>query len=115
MLKLRALREEKGKTQTQIAEIFKISRQVYANYENEINQPPLYLLIIMADYFQCSLDYLLGREDDLGSITVLPDYFYKENFSDEERILLKEFRTLSTEDRKTLLDYSYFLKERHKK
>ena len=115
MLRLRALREEAGKTQAQIAEVFKISRQVYANYENEINQPPLHILIIMSDYFQCSLDYLLGRSDDLGNVTILPDYFYKDNFSTEERTLLKEFRILSTNDRKILLEYACFLKEKHKK
>ena len=114
MLRLRTLREEAGKTQAQIAETFKISRQVYANYENGINQPPLQLLITMADHFQCSLDYLLGRSDDLGSVTIFPDYSSKENLAADERTLLKEFRQLSESDKKTLLEYGCFLKEKHK-
>ena len=115
MLRLRALREEQGKTQTQMAEIFSVSRQVYANYENEINQPPLQTLIIMADYFECSLDYLLGRSDDLGNVNVLPDYSHQENFSAEERTLLKHFRELSSADKKLLLEYADFLQQKHKK
>jgi transcriptional regulator with XRE-family HTH domain len=115
MLRLRALREEQGRTQTQMAELFKVSRQVYANYENEINQPSLQTLIIMADYFECSLDYLLGRSDDFGNVTVLPDYSHRENFSAEERTLFKTFRELSEEDKKTLLEYADFLQAKHGK
>ena len=114
MIRLRNLREEAGKTQAQIAEKLKISRQVYSNYENEINQPPLQLLIAMADYFQCSLDYLLGRSDDLDNVTVLPDYAYNETLSAEERTLLKEFRQLSKTDQQTLIEYGCFLKDKHK-
>ena len=98
-----------------MAEIFKVSRQVYANYENEINQPSLYTLIMMADYFECSLDYLLGRSDDLGNINILPDYSFQENFSAEERMLFKIFRELSIADKKILLEYANFLQEKHGK
>jgi transcriptional regulator with XRE-family HTH domain len=99
----------------QMAEIFKVSRQVYANYENEINQPSLLTLIMMADYFECSLDYLLGRSDDLGNINVLPDYSFQENFCAEERALFKIFRDLSAADKKLLLEYANFLQEKHGK
>ena len=115
MLKIKTLREESGKTQAQIAEILQISRQVYANYENEINQPSPQMLITMADYFQCSIDYLLGRSDDFGNITILPDYLQEDNFSAEERTLVKEFRSLPFPEKKLLLDYTSFLTERNKK
>lgn len=115
MLRLRSLREEAGKTQAQLAAIFKISRQVYANYENEINQPSLHMLIAMANYFQCSLDYLLGRSDDFGNVTVVPEYSEKENFSAEERTLLKDFRTLNSHKKQILLDFACFLKEKRQK
>ena len=114
MLRLRCLREEVGKTQSQMAELFKISRQVYANYENEINQPSLQLLIVMADYFQCSADYLLGRSDDLGNITILSNCSFSDPLSAEERILFNDFRHLSANDKKTLIEYACFLKEKHK-
>lgn len=70
MLRLRELRLESEKTQGEMAKIFGVSRQVYANHENEINQPSLEMLVKMADFFECSVDYLLGRSDDFGNISV---------------------------------------------
>ena len=113
MIRLKSRREDRGQTQTQAAEIFHVSRQVYANYENGINEPSHQTLIAMADYFQCSVDYLLGREDELGNVTILPDYAQEKDFSADERNLLKNFRSLPTEHKKLLLEYSSFLKERH--
>ena len=115
MLKLKQLREEQGKTQIELAKILNISRQVYANYENNINQPSPQMLIAMANYFQCSVDYLIGRADDFGNITVLPDYSEKENFSAQERTLIKEFRALSSEYQKLIIEYIYFLSHKDKK
>ena len=115
LIKLKTLREEAGKTQAQLADVFNISRQVYANYENGVNQPSPQMLIAMADYFQCSIDYLLGRSDDFGNITVLSDFSKKESFSAEERTLVKEFRALPPEYKKLLLDYTSFLAQRKSK
>ncbi len=115
MLRLRSLREEFGKTQTQIAALFNISRQVYANYENEINQPSLQLLIAMADYFQCSVDYLLGRTDDLGNINISSNPSLTNILTTEEQFLCKEFRQLSVTDKNILIEYACFLRERHNK
>lgn len=70
MLRIRELRVENDKTQSEIAKILDVSRQVYANWENEINEPPFEILLKIADYFSCSLDYLLGRSDDFGNVTV---------------------------------------------
>ena len=69
MLRLKELRLEAGKTQAELAQFLGISRQVYANYENAINEPSLSTLVQCADIFQCSLDFLLGREDDFGNVT----------------------------------------------
>ena len=70
MLRLRELRLEQEKTQLEMARFLGTSRQVYANYENGINEPSIDMLGRMADYFQCSTDYLTGRTDDLGNITI---------------------------------------------
>ena len=115
MLKLKQLREEQGKTQNELAKIFNISRQVYANYENNINQPSPQMLITMADYFQCNVDYLIGRADDFGNVTIVPDYSETERFSAQERTLIKEFRTLSSTYQQLTLDYIKFLSNKDKK
>lgn len=66
MQKLKELRKYSGKTQEEIAKILNVSRQVYANYENSINEPSLESLIKLAGIFDVSVDYLLGLEDDFG-------------------------------------------------
>ena len=105
MLRLRELRLEREKTQEKLAQIFGISRQVYANYENGINEPSLDMLVKMADYFQCSVDYLLGRSDDLGVISI-----GNENaalvLSEEERELLTTYRALGTKNKIHVFTYA---------
>ena len=61
--RLKELREEKGLTQKQIAEQFKINSVTYLHYEKEQREPPLSLLADFAIFFNVSVDYLLGLED----------------------------------------------------
>ena len=70
MLRLRELRLENEQTQSDIANAIGVSRQVYSNYENEINQPSIEILIKLSKIFQCSVDYLIGFSDDFGNVTV---------------------------------------------
>ena len=39
------------------------NRAVYSAYENEMRHPDYFGLIALADYFNVSLDYLVGRSD----------------------------------------------------
>lgn len=50
------------KVQQNIADKLGISRSRYSHYENEHVQPDIELLQKMADLFDVSVDYLLGRE-----------------------------------------------------
>ena len=58
IMKLKKLREEKGLSQYEIAPLLNIKRATYANYENEITQPPIEILCRIADYYNVTLDYL---------------------------------------------------------
>ena len=64
--RLRELREEKGISQHKIAPIFGISQSSYGDYELNISEPTLTMLVRMAEYFGVSVDYLLGREEYSG-------------------------------------------------
>ena len=70
MIKIKELRKTAGLTQENAAKKLNISRQVFANYENEINQPSPEMLCEIADLFNCSIDYLVGREDEDGAIMI---------------------------------------------
>ena len=100
---LRELRIEYGKTQEKMAAVLGTSRQVYANYENGINEPPFDILIKLADFFDCTTDYLLGREDDFG---VIHSTRPADELTQEEKRLLKVFRKLNTKNRMHALAYA---------
>lgn len=60
--RLRQLKKESGKTQAQIANNLGIKQQTVCCYMNE-REPSYDMLILLADYFGVSLDYLLGVSD----------------------------------------------------
>lgn len=61
--RLRDLREDHDKTQSEIAQIIGTSQTMYARYERGANELPIRHLIRLADYYQVSTDYILGRTD----------------------------------------------------
>jgi len=55
------LRKEKNLTQVEFAEALGITRSAYSHYELGTREPDYDLLKKMADFFDCSTDYLLGK------------------------------------------------------
>jgi transcriptional regulator with XRE-family HTH domain len=62
--RLADLRSDRDIKQKEIAEILKMSPDVYRRYEKGTREIPVWALIKLADYYQTSTDYLLGRTDD---------------------------------------------------
>lgn len=69
--RIRLLRENKDISQTKLAENLYIGRSTLSEYESGIKQPPISILIKIADYFDVSLDYLAGRTDKKVSVEKL--------------------------------------------
>lgn len=61
------LRQDRGLTQKELGRILSVSTGTISNYENSVHYPDLEKLVTLADYFQVSTDYLLGRKTDTGS------------------------------------------------
>ena len=59
--RIRDLREDRDMTQTQIAEYLGMSQTGYSKYETGENDIPTRVLIMLADFYDTSVDYLLGR------------------------------------------------------
>ena len=55
------LRKEYGLTQEELADKLHISRSGYAHYEAGERKPAIDILILFADFYDTSLDYLMGR------------------------------------------------------
>ncbi|MBQ3192276.1 MAG: helix-turn-helix transcriptional regulator [Oscillospiraceae bacterium] len=58
--RIRDLREDRDLKQWQIAELLSCSQQVYSNYELGQRDIPTDFLIQLANFYQVSVDYLLG-------------------------------------------------------
>lgn len=61
--RMRDLREDHDKTQTEIAEILGTSQTMYARYERGANELPIHHLITLCRYYKVSADYFLGLAD----------------------------------------------------
>lgn len=62
--RLKQCRKNKGYTQGQVAIYCDITEKAYQNYELMTREPKLEILIRIADLFEVSLDYLVGRTDE---------------------------------------------------
>ena len=61
--RLRDLREIHNLSQTKIAQMLGMSQTGYSKYETGENDIPTAVLIKLANFYQTSTDYLLGRTD----------------------------------------------------
>lgn len=61
--RLKQLREERGISQATVGKAIGVSRYAIYTYEKKKAAPTLEGLAALADYFEVSTDYLLGRSD----------------------------------------------------
>ena len=63
MNRLKELREARELNQSDIAKKLNISTAAYSYYENEKRDVPTNVLKLLSDFFNCSIDYILGKTD----------------------------------------------------
>ena len=61
--RLEDIRSDRDLTQKEVAEILSMRPEVYRRYEKGIREIPVWALIKLADYYETSTDYILGRTD----------------------------------------------------
>ncbi len=66
--RIQDLRIDSDLSQRQISEILHISQRSYSHYETGTRGIPIELLIRIADYYDTTIDYLVGRTDDRKSL-----------------------------------------------
>ncbi len=84
-MNLKNIRTNNNLNQTDIAKILKIARVTYTHYETQENIIPIKHLIVLANYFNVSIDYLLGLTNTITKIE-------KDINLNKCSIRLKEFR-----------------------
>ena len=63
--RIRDLREDKDLSQTKIAKFLNMSQTGYSKYEVVTNDIPTKILIQLANFYNTSVDYLLGITDEI--------------------------------------------------
>lgn len=96
--KIKELRNEKEISMLDLATAIGVSDAAISNWENGINEPKASYLVRLADYFGCTTDYLLGREDDVGNVAVTCP-----NLSPKEQKLIDCYRSLSIDGKSAFL------------
>ena len=101
---LRSLRMSRGISQQALADYLNISQQSIHKYERQKIEPDIGTLMILADYFNTTVDYLIGYtpSDTAGA----PE------LSREEWALLRDYRRLSRDEKDSIqLVIKNYLKE----
>ena len=97
---LAELRQDKKMTQKQLADAIFVTTGTISNYENNVHFPDVEKLLALADFFNVTTDYLLGRTNydfsiDILNETIMPGKTYGE--------LIADIRDLTPERRQGLL------------
>lgn len=103
MNNIRNLRISAGLKQKDIAAYIGCSTKLVSCWETGANNPQIVDLIKLADYFDVSVDYLIGRVDDFGDTGKVP------KISDDKIMLLKQYGKLSEANRGKVFEYIDFL------
>ena len=61
---IRSLRIDNGLTQKQVAQVLGVSQNTYSQYEIGVLNYPVDALMKLADLYEVSVDYLLGRTNE---------------------------------------------------
>lgn len=83
--RIKELREKQGLTQKELATFLGISDRAVGYYEKEERTPPPDMLQKIADFFDVSVDYLLGRTD-------LPNAYIPEEYKQKYKISKRDIR-----------------------
>lgn len=102
---LKAARKKSGKTQKEVAEGIGIGQGTYKNYETGAREPNGETLVAIANYFDVSTDYLLGRPDAKPPEEPLDEFARKKHLKSLEKVFMKKYLALTEEQRDKVLDF----------
>ena len=72
--RIRDLRIENGLKQAVVAEVLHVAQPTYSRYETDDRHISLDTVHQLADYYDVSVDYMLGRTDERGTYRRAPGY-----------------------------------------
>lgn len=97
--RLRELREKKQVSQDDVSKFLGVERTTYTSYESGRSRP-VHVLNKLAEYYNVSVDYLLGLAD-----SPLPKEVNINTLSDTEKQLIFDFRSLNNKGKEKIIQY----------
>lgn len=101
------LRKEKRLNQKDLAVIINVSQSTICHWEKGDQEPSIDCLNKLADFFGVSVDYLLGRSDDFGTVVIHSDP--SEMLTSDEKRLISAYRKLVPNMKKFMLNNAEML------
>lgn len=99
MENLKKLRNKHGLSQQKLADILHVSQQSIYKYEHDITSPDIGTLSSMAEYFNTSVDYIIGLTNVSHKIETVVDTM----LNDDELNLISKYRRLEKYQREIVL------------
>lgn len=93
--RFKTLRTGKGVSLAELGEFFGVSKQSAQKWETGINVPTVEKMVDLADYFEVTIDYLVGRTD-IVSEQIVVKFPNISNLTLPEHELLEAFRALDS-------------------
>jgi len=100
--RIRNMREDKDIKQYVIADMLEMSQQQYSRYETGESEVPVRVLSILADYYEVSVDYLVGRKDTLYGVPGLEKQVTNAKNAGE---VLDDILSLGADGREAVVEY----------
>ena len=101
MKNLRKLMQSKDITQINLSMAIEVSQETISAYLNGKAKPKIETLLKLAEYFNCTTDYLLDRTD----VNINPNELSLEKISDIEFNLVNQYRSLADTNKIKLESY----------
>lgn len=105
---LKLLRKQFGISQQRLADILKISQQFINQYENHDVEPDISVLSRLADYFDTSIDFIVGRTEIQRRIEDTEPF----QLNQEEAEMIEQYRALKPAEKKCIIILLETLKNR---
>ncbi len=109
MLKIKEIRKETNYTQKDLANFLNKSITTICDWERGRTEPSTDDLIQLAKFFKCSVDYLLGIENEEGIVVI------KNELNEDENYFIDLIRRLNSEKKQELISYANYLANKDKK
>ncbi|MBR2322194.1 MAG: helix-turn-helix transcriptional regulator [Clostridia bacterium] len=100
MTKIKELRLENNWTQKELAEKINLDAHNIGDWERGKAEPSIYWLKLLSEVFNCSIDYLVGRENDFGIIQQTNNAL-----TENENQIIALYRKLNVHDQHKVLGF----------